>query len=381
MPVYKVDGVKKDGLQKYNVRVNYISDGGVPKQLTRTAYGLEAAKDLERRLTDEQKKTGEAPAKKITVQQLFEEYLNVKQYEVKETTVDKYKQNFEYYILPTFKEIRIDRLNAKMLQDWKLSMEQKGLSLNTKKHAYGDFRAMLNYAVRMEYIPKNPITKIGTFKDKLTIKKDMDFYTAQEFQQFISAAKKVAKKKETKDKDLSEWDFFVFFNIAFYTGLRKGEIHALKWSDINGSYLSVKRSITQRLRGVGDVEAPPKNQSSIRTLQMPLPLIKALNEHKKRQEKLKNFSDDFRICGGGRCLRDATVQRRNELYSALSEIKTIRIHDYRHSHVSVLANEGINIQEVARRLGHSRIEMTWNTYSHLYPREEERAVDILNSIV
>jgi len=381
LPVYKVDGVKKDGLQKYNVRVNYISDGGVPKQLTRTAYGLEAAKDLERRLTDEQKKTGEAPAKKITVQQLFEEYLNVKQYEVKETTVDKYKQNFEYYILPTFKEIRIDRLNAKMLQDWKLSMEQKGLSLNTKKHAYGDFRAMLNYAVRMEYIPKNPITKIGTFKDKLTIKKDMDFYTAQEFQQFISAAKKVAKKKETKDKDLSEWDFFVFFNIAFYTGLRKGEIHALKWSDINGSYLSVKRSITQRLRGVGDVEAPPKNQSSIRTLQMPLPLIKALNEHKKRQEKLKNFSDDFRICGGGRCLRDATVQRRNELYSALSEIKTIRIHDYRHSHVSVLANEGINIQEVARRLGHSRIEMTWNTYSHLYPREEERAVDILNSIV
>jgi len=47
----------------------------------------------------------------------------------------------------------------------------------------------------------------------------------------------------------------------------------------------------------------------------------------------------------------------------------------------LLANEGINIQEIARRLGHAKIEITWNTYSHLYPREEERAVNVLNKIV
>ena len=60
--------------------------------------------------------------------------------------------------------------------------------------------------------------------------------------------------------------------------------------------------------------------------------------------------------------------------------KTSRIHDVRHSHASLLANEGINFQEIARRLGHAQIEMNWNTYSHLYPREEERAVSILNKI-
>lgn len=58
----------------------------------------------------------------------------------------------------------------------------------------------------------------------------------------------------------------------------------------------------------------------------------------------------------------------------------IRLHDFRHSHASLLASEGINIQEIARRLGHSNVEMTWNTYSHLYPQEEERAVGILNKI-
>lgn len=54
--------------------------------------------------------------------------------------------------------------------------------------------------------------------------------------------------------------YYVFFAIAFYTGLRKGEIHGLKWDDISGDYLSVKRSITQKL-GNGDRETPPKNRS------------------------------------------------------------------------------------------------------------------------
>ena len=380
MPVYKVNG-KKDGLQKYNVRVNYIDSNGQSRQLTRTAYGLESAKDLERKLTLEQKAKGDAPAKKMTVQQLFDEYMTAKQYEVRESSFEKTRQGISIHVLPMLGDIRIDRLAVNVLQDWKLSMEQKGFTLATKKRIYGELRAMINYAIRMEYIAKNPLVKVGNFKDKMdTVKQGMDFYTADEFKLFIAAAKDVAKEREARGKDLSEWDFVVFFCIAFYCGLRKGEIHALRWSDLSGSYLSVNRSINQKLRGE-DRETPPKNKSSMRTLQMPLPLISILDEHKKRQQQLSNFSDDFRICGGERSLRDTTIEKRNKLYAELSGVKKIRIHDYRHSHVSILANEKINIQEVARRLGHARIEMTWNTYSHLYPREEERAVDILNTII
>ncbi len=80
-------------------------------------------------------------------------------------------------------------------------------------------------------------------------------------------------------------------------------------------------------------------------------------------------------------MRDTTLENRNAQYASRAGVKKIRIHDFRHSHASLLANEGINIQEIARRLGHSNIEITWNTYSHLYPREEERAVEILNKIV
>jgi len=171
----------------------------------------------------------------------------------------------------------------------------------------------------------------------------------------------------------------VFFNIAFYTGLRKGEIHALRWSDIDNQYLSVKHSIAQKLHN-RDIETPPKNKSSIRTIQIPLPLIQILNDHMERQKRVQILNEDSRILGDQRCIRDSSICNRNEFYSSLAGVKRIRIHDFRHSHASLLANMGINIQEIARRLGHSKIEITWNTYSHLYPKEEEKAMAILNAI-
>lgn len=143
--------------------------------------------------------------------------------------------------------------------------------------------------------------------------------------------------------------------------------------------MHIRRSITQKLQGE-DRETPPKNKSSYRSLQTPKPLIKILNEHKKRQQTIKYFTEDFRICGGSQPLRDTSLDKKNRLFAAEAGLPHIRIHDFRHSHASLLANEGINIQEIARRLGHSKIEITWSTYAHLYPREEERAVEILNKI-
>jgi len=378
MPIYKAKG-KKDGLQKYNVRINYISDDGKAKQLTRTAYGFESAKELERKLLCDVKLNGENSVKKMTVQQLYEKYTVAKKYEIRETSLYKNKQEFELYVQPTMGSVRLDKLNAQLLQKWKSSVEDKNLSLKTRQHAYGIFRALLNFAVSMEYIGNNPLLKIGNFKDALDKKTEMSIYTAEQFREYIGIAKQCAEERQAKDNSLSEWDYYVFFNIAFFTGLRKGEIHALKWTDIDGAYLSVKRSLTQKLSG-DDRETPPKSKSSIRTLQMPKPLIRILNEHRERQEQLEHFSEDYRVCGGERCLRDTTIQNRNMRYAKLSGLNKIRIHDFRHAHVSLLANEGINIQEIARRLGHSKVEMTWNTYSHLYPREEEKAVEILDRI-
>ena len=376
IPIYKING-KKDGLQKYIVRINYISDSGQPKQLSRIAYGADKAKTLEMRLLDEIKFKHEMPVKKMTVQELFNEYKEVKKYEIRKRTFIQLPYVYNRFILPTYKDYRIDKLNVRDIQNWKIAMEQMKLAIGTKKLAFTYFSAMMNYAVKMEYLQKNPLLQIGNFKSSLYTKPKMKFYTQDEFKRFITSAKEYAEKKEKLKNDLSEWNYYVFFNIAFFTGLRKGEIYALKWSDIDDSYLTVSRSLFRKFKNIEE-ETAPKNMSSIRTLQMPVPLLKILEEHKKRQQLLHNFTDDFRICSN---IKDTALDKRNKQYSASVELKTIRIHGFRHSHASVLANNNINIQEVARRLGHSRIEITWNTYCHLYPKEEEKAVAVLNSFI
>lgn len=117
-------------------------------------------------------------------------------------------------------------------------------------------------------------------------------------------------------------------------------------------------------------------------MQFSTPLMSVLNEHKMRQQEAapNQFSEDYRICGDEIPLRDTSIDKRNRKYADMAGLPHIKIHDYRHSHGSLLANERINIQEVARRLGHANFQETWGTYCHLYPREEERAVEVLHRV-
>ena len=368
---------KRDGKQKYRVRINYRDNSGASKQIDRVAFGIEEAKTLEYNLEQEIKR--QPPKKNITVQQLFDEYIEVKKREIRESSVDKSRRILAFHVLPILKDVKLNKLTLPVLQKWKNEISDKNLALSTRRGIFQELRTMLNYAIKMEYISINLLTKLGNFKDSNELKKEMEYYTADEYIKFITTAKTLAEVAEAKGA-WTEWNYYVFFAIAFHTGMRKGEIHALQWSDIVDGFVHVRRSITQKLKG-SDRETPPKTDVSVRTLQIPVPLEIILEEHKKRYSQIDGFNDSFKVCGGLRPLRDSTLQNRNEKYAGLAGVKNIRIHDFRHSHVSVLVNERINIQEIARRLGHAKIEITWNIYSHLYPREEERAVEILNKIV
>lgn len=374
MPIYKTNQ-KKDGLIGYRVRVNYTGADGKAHQLTRIVYGKSEAARAEAVLAQSVRHSegGSVHTKKI--RELYDEYMSAKKHEVRPTTLEKTRGILEREVLPLIGDVRLDRLTPGTLQRWKAAVSDRPISVRSKQNVYKELSAMLNFAVRLEYLPKNPLRQIGSFKE-VFIEHEADklhFYTPDQFKLYSAAARKMCTTAE-------DFGFFVFFNIAFYTGMRKGEINALKWSDIEGDLITVRRSVIQKLKG-GDVEMPPKNKSSFRTLQAPQPLIKILDEQKAMQQKNKRWSEDWYVCGGPRPLRDSSICNRNNAFGNAAGLPHIRVHDFRHSHASLLCNEGINIQEIARRLGHSKIEITWNTYSHLYPREEERAVAILNKIV
>lgn len=372
MPIYKLEG-SKDGKQRYRVRVNTVDADGRYKQIERITYGRAEAKDLEQKLIYEIKTAG-AAHRRMTVLSLFEDYVSAKQHELRQTSLNKSVGHIKNHVLPELGGVQLAKLTRPRLQAWKNTLRAKGLSCVTCNGVYKDLNAMLNYAVKLGYMPVNNLSALGGFKeaDFTPVQEKLHYYTPEEFVRYISAADALCSS-------YSERRYYVFFAIAYFTGMRKGEINALKWSDIEGSIIHVRRSISQKAGG-GDVETSPKNKSSYRDLAMPAPLISVLAEHKAAQQLIPQWSEDFRVCGGPRPLRDTTIANKNKQFALSAELPVLRIHDFRHSHASLLANEGINIQEIARRLGHSDVTMTWNTYSHLYPREEERAVAVLDKI-
>lgn len=372
MPIYKTDD-KKDGLIKYRVVVYYKDLDGNHTQKERHVYGKEEAKREESRLMAEM--LGGSAIK--TVRDLYDEYMYSIQKEIRQSTYDKKRRILEGNILPTMAKVKIKDLDARTLQRWKNVISNADTAFRTKNNYYKEFVAMLNYAVKLNYLQKNPLSALGGFRDPEEVPTEgkLQYYTADQFKAYISVAKQEAESRN----NYIGYAVYVFFCIAYYTGMRKGEINALKWSDIEKDTIHVRRSITQKIKGKEEVETPPKNKSSYRDVQMPQPLIAILSEHKARQRAFFG-STRGRVCGGSQTIRDSTLENYNKKFSELAGLPHIRIHDFRHSHASLLANEGINISEIARRLGHSDIKMTLNTYSHLYPREEERALSVLNKI-
>lgn len=374
MAITKVDG-KKNGLQKYRVRVSYTDIYGKYRQKEKTAYGLDEARKIEMQLSYDVKHQTSGD---MTVEKLIEEYLVSHKPEIKESTFIEVKRLLDKYIIPTLGKYKLSKLTMPILQQWKNGLqapESTRQTLNSKKSVYSALNATLNYAIKMDYIATNPLEKLGNFKETVQIKQEMQFYTPEEFSKFIATARAEAEKTE----GIHEWYYYVFFNIAFFTGMRRGEIYALTWNDITDNVIHITKSIAQNLRGEDKITAP-KNQSSIRDLQIPIPLQNVLQEHFERCSLAPDFSKDLYICGGLQPVRDACLHLRGDKYAALAGVKRIRLHDFRHSHASLLVHAGINIHEVARRLGHSNVSITLNTYSHLYPSEQERAIDVLNKI-
>ena len=370
MSITKTDK-KKGGLTGYRVRVSVVDSRGQRIQKERTVYGLDAAKNEERKMLAELKA---APSNNISFQDLYDEYVKTKQGEIRETTLNKFISDCRLHLLPFFAEKALSKISVKDVQEWKNKIKEKGFSHITNTNLYGCLRALFRYAIKMEYLEKNPVQIVGNFTttDFQAAEEKIHFYTPEEFQRYMKAA------AEKADTTLGHC-LYTFFAVAYYTGMRKGEINALKWSDLDGDVLKVRRSIAQKQKG-GDRETAPKNKSSIRDIQAPSILLEIMEANRAIQKKDPTYSDNFRICGGPKPLRDTTIEKFNQDAAERAGLHRIRIHDFRHSHASLLANEGINIQEIARRLGHSDIETTWKTYAHLYPRENERAMKVLENI-
>lgn len=202
----------------------------------------------------------------------------------------------------------------------------------------------------------------------------MKFFTATQVSQMLLAAR----------EDCNE----ALYIFAVTTGMRQSELLALKWSDLDWQkrILHIQRQLTVNNRKDG-YYVPLKTKASNRTIDIGQKTVESLREHYERQYKerlnSKSWQENdliFPATSGKPMYQNFLYNRFKELIK-VAGLPEIRFHDLRHTAASLMINNGIPIIVVSRRLGHSRVSITVDTYSHLLPEIQSEAAEVIDNLV
>lgn len=306
--------------------------------------------------------------KNMTFKDLYVQYCNYQEDKIKITTKDTYEDRFKY--LEILSNIKLNDFNIYHFEMWKKKMYTYNISNSYRNIILKLLKAILNYGTKwfnLNFI--NVYNKMTNFTNPNEIKKEMQYYTYEEFKQFISVEK--------------ELKFICLFSILYYCGLRKGELRGLTWNNIDftNGCLEVRRNvISNHNKGMKYIITSPKTLKSIRTIPIPKHLLNNLNYYKKQCEKNIDFNNEFFIFGNNEPISNDIIRTRNIRNAKLANLKQIRIHDFRHSCASLLINNNASITLVANYLGHSKINETLNTYSHMFKNSLNDIVNTINKL-
>lgn len=303
----------------------------------------------------------------LTIKEAYKDYLTFVKLKQKPQSIRSIKSRFKNYILPYLGKTKVNELTAMQYLKWQQEIESKGFSYKYNKALHYSVVALFNFCITFYELEKNIPARVGNFKNKYELESNISFWTIQEFKRFIEY--------------VDDRVYKTLFNTLFFTGIRQGEALALTWDDLNNNILNINKTISKERINGQRVITTPKTKKSIRKIRIDDNLKKELIELKEYYTReLKKFNDNDFIFGANKPLAPTTIERRKNKYCSLAGVKQIRIHDFRHSHASLLLSENIPITAISNRLGHSDITLTLNTYSHLVPDDEKRVINTLNSL-
>ena len=310
-------------------------------------------------------------------QQKLKDYLDQWLEEVHKPTVRlssyaKYRRTLDRHILPGLGHIQLQKLTPQHVQKLYASKLQEGLSPKTVRLIHAVLHQALKNAVRWNLVPRNVCDAVSL--PKQTTQREMQVLTKEQAQTLLETAK--GHRLEA------------LLTLAVATGMRRGELLALRWQDINFETrsLHICRSVSF-LTGHGFVESEPKTTRSRRNITLPLFALEALRVHRTRQLEVrlqagKKWEDhDVVFCNTlGGFLNTSTLFK---LFTALLKdagLPHMRFHDLRHSAATILLAMGAHPKVVQELLGHSQISMTLDIYSHVLPSMQEEVMDRLNNL-
>ncbi len=266
-------------------------------------------------------------------------------------------------ILPYFAKRKLSEITSKDIMRWQNEIREmrechgKPLSKTYLKTVHNQLSAIFNHAARFYGLNLNPARQAGNMGAEE--RKEMLFWTREEYARFSEAM---------MDKPLS----FYAFEVLYWCGVREGELLALTPADFDFE----KRTLTinksyQRLNKQ-DVITTPKTPKSNRVIQLPQFLCDELQDYLKQLYGVEPDSRMFPIS-------KSYLHREMDRGCKQTGVKRIRIHDLRHSHISLLIDMGFTALAIAERVGHESIDITYR-YAHLFPTRQVEMADKLDSL-
>lgn len=296
----------------------------------------------------------------MTFGSFVEIYMDSMEKRLKENTLQTKVAIIEKKILPYFQDKKLCEITPSDVISWQNEMMKqttktdKEFSPTYLKTLHNQLSAIFNYAVRYYGLSSNPARVAGNMGKETN--GEMQFWTKEEYMTFSKAMMK---------KD----GIFQAFEMLYWCGLRLGEMLALTPSDFDFDKKTVRINKSyQRIKGE-DVITDPKTIKSNRVVQMPDFLADEMVDYLSRQYELKPNNRIFTVTKSG---------MHHEMDRGCREtgVKRIRIHDLRHSHVSLLIEMGFSAVDIANRVGHESVKITYR-YAHMFPSKDKAIADKL----
>ena len=282
---------------------------------------------------------------------LLREYLISLSNQNKGSTIYDKENVYRQWILPKYENSKITDLTKEELYRWQDELWATKNPRNGEYYTYKYlFRIRTHFAVFLEWTHKrygypNYLTEVEKPRNT-TVKREMDFWTEKEFTQFINA--------------VDDAKYRALFTMLFYTGRRKGEILALTPKKIKKGFICFDSSITRKVKGQAWAVTTTK---TYKAQNIPIcPRVQKLLAEYKGEAPF--------LFGGERPLAENTLTRAFDRYIKKSGVKRIRVHDLRHSFVSMLIHHGANLTVVAHLIGDT-LEQVTKTYAHMYEEDEQ----------
>ncbi len=286
-------------------------------------------------------------------------------------TAEGYEYIIRRHLIPGLGKLTLNHLKPEHLQHYyadKLSTGRidgkGGLSPKTVRHHHVTLHDALQSAVKWGLLVRNPADAVDAPRFQ---RPEINIMNADEINTFLEAAK--------------DTPFYAIFYLALFTGMRRSELLALRWSDVDLMLcqLYVSRSLHQ-LKNGEIIFRQPKSDRSRRMIALTPSTALVLREHKENHnsEKLLQglpISDDDLVFSqpDRRPYRPDTITHAWIKLARKTGLRGIRLHDARHSHASLMLKQGVHPKIVQERLGHSSIQITLDTYSHVTPGLQEAA--------